>query len=90
MGSNLDGTADTEDTVVGLLGRQTLDGLLDGLALLGDQVIEPIATGLVTVIEGRRSIGEFRSDRGRANATRAPMALVGGGNAFGIAHDTST
>jgi hypothetical protein len=39
--SNLESTADTEDTVVGLLGRKTLDGLLDVLALLGDQVIEP-------------------------------------------------
>jgi hypothetical protein len=48
--SNLDSTAKTEDTVVGLLGRQTLDSLLDGLRLLGDQIIEPIATRLVTVV----------------------------------------
>jgi hypothetical protein len=40
--SNLECTADTEDAVVGLLSRKTLDGLLDVLALLGDQVIEPI------------------------------------------------
>lgn len=63
-GTNLDGTADTEDTVVGLLGRQTLDGLLDSLALLGDQVIEPMANGLVTVVGRKWSKGEIRSDRG--------------------------
>lgn len=40
--SNLECTADTEDTVVGLLRRKTLDGLLDVLRLLGNQVIEPI------------------------------------------------
>jgi hypothetical protein len=39
--SNLESTADTEDTVIGLLGGKTLDGLLDILALLRDQVIEP-------------------------------------------------
>lgn len=39
--SNLESTADTEDTVIGLLGGKTLDGLLDVLALLRDQVIEP-------------------------------------------------
>ena len=40
--SNLEGTADAEDTVIGLLGRKTLDGLLDVLALLGNEVVEPI------------------------------------------------
>ena len=39
--ANLEGAADAEDTVVSLLGGKTLDGLLDVLALLGDQVIEP-------------------------------------------------
>jgi hypothetical protein len=39
--ANLECAADTEDTVVGLLGGKTLDGLLDDLRLLGDQVIEP-------------------------------------------------
>lgn len=39
--SNLESTADAEDTVVGLLGGKTLDGLLDVLALLRNQVIEP-------------------------------------------------
>lgn len=37
--TNLEGPADTEDTVVGLLGRQTLERLLDGLGLFGDQVV---------------------------------------------------
>ena len=40
--ANLESTADTEDTVVGFLSGKTLDGLLDGLALLGDQVVEPM------------------------------------------------
>lgn len=41
FGANLESAADTEDTVVGLLGGKTLDGLLDVLTLLGDQVVEP-------------------------------------------------
>lgn len=39
--ANLECAADTEDTVVGLLGGETLDSLLDDLGFLGDQVIEP-------------------------------------------------
>lgn len=35
----LGGTAETEDTVVGLLGRQALEGALDIFVLLGDEVI---------------------------------------------------
>lgn len=62
--SNLDSTAETEDTVVGLLGRQTLDRLLDGLGLLGDQIIDPIVTRLVIVVGRTWTIGEFRGDRG--------------------------
>lgn len=38
--SNLECTADTEDTVIGRLRRKALDGLLDILALLGDQIVE--------------------------------------------------
>lgn len=37
----LDGTAHPVDAVVGLLGRETLQGQEDGLALLGNQVIGP-------------------------------------------------
>lgn len=37
--TNLERSAETEDTVVGLLGRKTLDGGLDSVALFGDQVI---------------------------------------------------
>lgn len=37
--TNLEGSAETEDTIVGLLGRETLDGSLDDVVLLGDQVI---------------------------------------------------
>ena len=37
--SYLESTAQAEDTVVGFLGRQTLEGELDGVVLLGDQVI---------------------------------------------------
>lgn len=46
--ANLECAADAEDTVVGLLGGKALDGLLDGLGLLGDEVVEPgkgLATG---------------------------------------------
>lgn len=49
--ANLECAADAEDTVVGLLGGKALDGLLDGLALLGDEVVEPgkgLAIGLWT------------------------------------------
>ena len=34
-------SADTEDTVVGLLSRKTLDGGLDDVVLSGDEVVEP-------------------------------------------------
>ena len=40
-GTDLECSADAEDTVVGLLGRETLKGLLDDVVLLGDQVISP-------------------------------------------------
>lgn len=39
--ANLECAANAEDAVVGLLGRQALDGLLNSLALLGNQVVEP-------------------------------------------------
>lgn len=39
--ANLECAADAEDAVVGLLGGQALDGFLDSLALLGNQVIIP-------------------------------------------------
>lgn len=39
----LEGPADTEDAVVGLLGGETLDGSLDGVVLLGDQVIGSVS-----------------------------------------------
>lgn len=38
----LEGSAETEDTVVGLLGTKTLEGGLDGVVLLGEQVIGPV------------------------------------------------
>lgn len=40
-GTNLEGSADTEDTVVGLLSGETLDSGLDDVVLFGDQVVEP-------------------------------------------------
>lgn len=42
-GSNLESSADTENAVVGFLGRKTLDGDLNGLGLLGNQVIGPLS-----------------------------------------------
>lgn len=39
--TNLERSADTEDTVVGLLSRKTLDGGLDDVVLFGDEVVEP-------------------------------------------------
>lgn len=41
LSTYLEGPAQTEDAVVGLLGRKTLDGLLDDVVFLGDQVIGP-------------------------------------------------
>ena len=38
--TNLESSADTEDTVVGLLSRKTLDSSLDDIGLFGDQVVE--------------------------------------------------
>lgn len=38
--TNLESSADTEDTVVGLLRGKTLESSLNGQVLLGDQVIE--------------------------------------------------
>lgn len=40
--TNLESPADTEDTVISLLRGKALDGSLDNLALLGDQVISPV------------------------------------------------
>ncbi len=37
--TNLERSADTEDTVVGLLSRKTLDGGLDDVIFFGDQVV---------------------------------------------------
>lgn len=42
-GKYLEGAADAEDAVVGLLGRQTLEGELDYVVLLGEDVIGPVA-----------------------------------------------
>ena len=39
--TDLECSADAEDTVVGLLGRETLEGLLNDVVLLGDQVVSP-------------------------------------------------
>jgi hypothetical protein len=40
METHLESSADTEDAVVGLLGRKTLNGRLNNVTLLGNQVIE--------------------------------------------------
>jgi hypothetical protein len=56
----LEGPADTEDAVVGLLGGETLDGSLNGVVLLGDQVIGSVSVSHgVWKWEGR--IGPARS-----------------------------
>lgn len=39
--THLESAAETEDTVIGLLGRKTLDGLLYKLALLRNEVVGP-------------------------------------------------
>jgi hypothetical protein len=49
--TNLECSAETEDTVVGLLGRKTLDSGLDDIALLGDQVIVSEAISVGSSIE---------------------------------------
>lgn len=61
---NLESSADTEDAVVGLLGRKTLDGSLDGVVLFGDQVVEPDA------VSRRCSIHVQRSDMSGQAETR--------------------
>lgn len=38
----LEGAAQTEDTVVGLLGAEALEGGVDDVVLLGEQVISPV------------------------------------------------
>lgn len=59
ISTNLERSAETEDTVVGLLGGQTLDGSLDGFALLGDQVIESEAIS-VGPLRGKRTSQRIR------------------------------
>lgn len=39
--TNLECSTETKDTVIGLPGGQTLDGLLDHVAFFGDQIIGP-------------------------------------------------
>jgi hypothetical protein len=65
--ANLECAADAEDTVVGLLGGKALDGLLHGLALLGDEVVEPgkgLATGLWTSVSAGDIQGPGRMRHG--------------------------
>src|SRR4051812_1599768 len=45
MAANLESAAHAEDTVVGLLGRETLEGEEDDLGLLGDEIIGPVVGG---------------------------------------------
>lgn len=65
--ANLECAADAEDTVVGLLGGKALDGLLDSLALLGDEVVEPgkrLATGSWTSVSAGDIQGPGRMRHG--------------------------
>jgi hypothetical protein len=69
----LEGAADAVDAIVGLLGRETLEGLDDVLVLLGDQVVG-------AVLAWQRSASEQRDHgRGRGAANGGPMARGGGG-----------
>lgn len=79
--TDLECAADAEDAVVGLLGRQTLDSLLDGLALLGDQVIEP-RKGSATGWQTKGPAGDIRRTKAGKCNTAAMAAVTGGG--FGL------
>ncbi len=61
----LSGTAETVDAVVGLLAREALDGDLDGLALLLEEVIESVGGCVVSMrlwMSGRFLLGLEKSD----------------------------
>lgn len=49
--SYLERAAHSEDTVVSLLGRKTLESKLDGLGLLRDQVIGPTEREVLELVE---------------------------------------
>lgn len=40
--TDLEGSSDSKDSVIGFLGRETLQGLLNGFGLFGDEIIRPL------------------------------------------------
>ena len=66
----LEGAADAEDAVVGVLGRETLEGELDYVVLLGEDIIGP---------------AEQAASAHRSNSGRAQLALCRGCRAGGLA-----
>jgi hypothetical protein len=68
--TNLERSADAEDTVVGFLGRQALDSALDNGGLLGDQVIE---SGRQSVIVG---LEEIRTQHPKGPVGRCDSAVT--------------
>ena len=53
--TNLERSADTENTVVGLLSRKTLDGGLNDVVLFGEEVVEPDSSQRCSVYSDAKS-----------------------------------
>ena len=66
-GTNLERSADTEDTVVGFLSRKTLDSSLDDVVLFGDYVVEPSSSQYCSSVDARqvRTSGDWNRTNGK-------------------------
>ena len=63
--TNLESPADTEDTVISLLRGKALDGSLNNLALLGDQVISPVSISQLRLMASYENCSLDKLDRDR-------------------------
>jgi hypothetical protein len=80
----LDGSSDTVDAVVRLLGRQTLESNLGGLALLFDKIVVSAVVSEVSILSGQAQgpIDRLRSPSEPIGAcTGPPLAISSLGNA---------
>lgn len=69
--ANLECSADTEDAVVGLLGRKTLQSSLNNVALLGDQVVGPTPGQFMVPLEAnaKDDLSRAGSDAGMSKGS---------------------
>lgn len=75
----LESAADAEDAVVGLLGRQALEGVLDGDVLLGQDVIGPVGhSGSAHGSEATREGSRANWAVGEASVPQAELPVASG------------